>query len=179
MILFFLKKTSVSLGVSILSCVLIISFGFYAVGHHNQVKELEHRLLFLNRQAVRSQEAMALLKVHESEFSAFQACKFEQPLSPEMLQNSTPHTIEFAKNSILNTDPLVSQSLSFSVSCLRDRDIFILLERLFNEGPGLFQIHEVTIHRISALSEEMLEKIADGKPQALFDGKVAATWIHR
>jgi hypothetical protein len=183
MILFVLKKTSVSLGLNIFSFALIISFGFYAADHHNQIEKLEQHLLFLNRQTIRSQEAATLIKAHEKDFAAFQACKFEEPLNPEMLQKSIFYAIEFGKIFSLDADSstegLVSQELSFSVPCLQDRDVFTLLGHLFNEGPGLFQVQEVTIHRLSALSEEMLEKIAAGKHQVLFDGKITAIWIHR
>jgi hypothetical protein len=183
MTLFFLKKTILSLSISTFSFVSIISFGFYASNQHIQLRELEQRLLFLDRQAVRSQEAGALIKAHEKDFVSFQTCRFEEFLNPENLQKSTPYAIEFGQISRLNTDSknkgLVSQDLSFSILCLQDQDIFTFLDHLFNEGPGFFQIHEVTIHRIRALSEEMLEKIAAGKPQALFDGKVIATWVHR
>lgn len=183
MTLFFLRKTGVSLGINILSFVLIISFGMYATSLHIHIKELEQHLLFLKRQIVLSQEEATLINAHEKEFLAFEACKFEQPISPEMLQRSIPHTIEFGQISNLDTDPrnkgLVSQDLYLLISSLQDRDIFALLDHLLNEGPGLFQIHGVMINRISALTEEMLEKIADGKPQVLFDGKVTATWIHR
>jgi hypothetical protein len=183
MILFFLRKTIISLSISAFSFASIVSFGFYASNQHTKIKELEQRLLFLNNQAVRSQEAEALIKAHEKDFAAFQACKFEDLLDPEKLQKSTPYIIEFGQISSLNAGSgnknLISQELSFSIACLQDQDIFTFLDRLFNQGPGFFQIHEVTIHRIRALSEEMLEKIAAGKPQALFDGKVAATWVHR
>lgn len=180
---YFIKKLSLSLGINLLSFILMISFSFYAADLHSQVDDLERHLLFLNRLTVRSQEAATLIKTHEEDFAAFRACKFEQSLNPEMLQSSILHAIEFGQISSLDSDPknksFVSQDVSFSIPCLNDRDIFILLDRLVHEGPGLFQIHEVTINRISALSDEMLEKIAAGKPQALFDGKVTATWVHR
>lgn len=183
MTLVFLKKTIISLSISVLSFASMISSCYYVSNQHAQIKELEQHLLFLNRQAIRSQEAGALIKAREKDFAAFQKCKFEDLLNPEKLQKSTPYIIEFGQISSMNTDPgnegLVSQDLSFSIPCLQDRDIFTFLDHLFNEGPGFFQIHEVTIHRIRALSEEMLEKIAAGKPQALFDGKVMATWVHR
>jgi len=183
MISFFFRKTSVSLGVGVLSFVLIISFGFYAADQDNRIKELKHHLLFLNHQIVRSQEAAALMKAHEKDFTAFLACKFEQSLTLEMLQSSLAYPVEFGPASYLDmslkSQGLTSQNLSFSVPCLQDREVFILLDRLLKEGPGFFQIHEVTISRISALSEEMLEKIAAGKPQTLFNGKVTATWVHR
>jgi len=178
MILFFLRKAGVSLGVSILSCILIISSGFYAANHHHQIKELKHHLLFLNHQAVRSQEAVTLIKAHEKDFAAFQSSQFEKSFTPEMLQSSIHYVIEFGQISRKNPGSPISQELSFSIPCLQDRDTFILLDHLLNEGPGFFQIHDVTIHRTSALSEEMLEKIAAGLPQALFDGKVTATWVH-
>jgi hypothetical protein len=182
MTLFFLKKTITSLSISALSFASIIYSCFYASNQRAQIKELEQRLLFLNRQAVRSQEAEVLIKAHEKDFAAFQKCKFEDLLNPEKLQKSTPYAIEFGNIASLNADSknkgLVSQDLYFSIPCLQDQDIFIFLDHLFNEGPGFFQVHEVTIHRIRALSEEMLEKIAAGKPQTLFDGKVTATWVH-
>ena len=182
-LLYFIKKTSLSLGISLLSFIFIISFGFYAADLHNQLKDLEGRLLFLNSLAVRSQEAAALIKTHEEDFSAFLACKFEQSSTPEILQSSIPHPIEFGKISCLDADlqnkGFLSQDVSFSIPCLNDRDIFALLDHLINKGPGLFQIQEVTINRVSALSDEMLEKIAAGKPQVLFEGKVTATWVHR
>lgn len=183
MIQFFLKKTGIGLGASILSLALIISFGFYATDQHNHIKELRNRLLFLNHQIARSEEEATLIKTHEEDFTTFLACKFEQPLTPEMLQNSMVYPVEFGQASSLDADlknqGLIAQNLSFSVPCLQDRDVFTFLDHLLNKGPGFFQIHEVTINRISALSEEMLEKIAAGKPQTLFDGKVTATWMHR
>ncbi len=184
MILFyFIKKTSFSLGTSLLSFVLLISLGFYAADLHTQVNTLKQHFVFLNHLAVRSQEAAALIKTHEEDFTAFQACKFEEPLNPEILQNTIPHAVEFGQASHPGADPqnkgLVSQEVSFSIPCLNDRDIFALLDHLANKGPGLFQIQEVTINRISALSDEMLEKIATGKLQVLFEGKVTATWVHR
>lgn len=182
-LIYVIKKTSFSLGISLLSFVLFISLGFYAANLHTQVNNLKQHLVFLNHLTVRSQEAAALIKAHEEEFAAFQACKFEEVLNPEVLQNAVPHTIEFGQASRRDADPqnkgLVSQEVSFSIPCLNDRDIFALLDHLTRKGPGLFQIQEVTINRISALSNDMLVKIAAGKPQTLFDGKVIATWVHR
>jgi hypothetical protein len=65
------------------------------------------------------------------------------------------------------------------MSCLRDRDIFALLDQLITQGPGIFQIYDVTIARTRPLTEEILKKIAAGKSQALFDGRITATWIHQ
>lgn len=178
-----LSRGIISLGISCLSLVFMIALGFYANDLHQQIEDLKKRLLSLNHQASRSQEAATLVKTHREDFAAFEACRFEHPITLETFQNSFSHALEFGPISFLEEGSkntrLVLQEVTFSIPCLQDRDIFVLIDRLINHGPGIFQIQDVTINRVSSLNEEMLEKIAAGKPQTLFDGKITATWIHR
>ena len=183
MIKFYFYKTRVSLGTLSFSLIVMSTLGLYARHLHQHVEDLQCRLSSLRHLTVRSQEAATLIKTHEADFAAFESCGFEHPLTPEALQSARSHTIEFGSFSAANGDTknngLVFQEVAFSIPCLQDRDVFALLDQLTTQGPGIFQIHDVTITRVSSLSEEMLEKIALGKPQALFDGKITATWIHR
>ena len=163
--------------------IVVMILGGYESRLHQQVIELQQRLSSLNRLAVRSQEAAALIKTHEKEFAEFEACGFERTLTSDGLQGTRAYTIELGPPSAINdtssSKGLIIQEVSFTVPCLQDGQVFALLDQLITSGPGLFHIHDVTIRRVSPLSEEMLEKIAAGKPQAIFDGKITGTWIHR
>lgn len=180
---FYFYKEKSSLAICGFSLTLIIILGFYTSRLYEQIDDLQHRLSSLKCLAVRSQEAATFIQNHREEFAAFETCGFERPLAPEMLQSSLRHIIEFGAISslegTLKNNNLVAQEVSFSIPCLYDRDVFSHLDQLIHQGPGIFQIHDVTINRVSPLNEEMLEKIATGKPQALFDGRITATWIHR
>jgi hypothetical protein len=180
---FILIKTWVSLGVLSVTITLTLTLALFENKFHQEVKDLEKQLSSLNHIATQSHEAATLIKANEREFAAFEACGFERSFISETLPSSPSYTIEFGPNSPLaynsQNDGVVFQEVSFSIPCLQDRDVFRLLEKLTNEGPGLFHIQEVTISRMSPLSEEMLEKIAAGKPQPLFDGRISAIWIHR
>jgi len=182
MIKLYTYKARGALSVLCLTVIIVMILGRYENRLHQQVAELQQRLSSLNRVAVRSQEAAALIKTHEKEFAEFEACGFERALTADGLQGTRAYTIEVGPVSPVNdasrSKGLVIQEVSFSVPCLQDREVFSLLEQLTTIGPGLFHIHDVTIRRVSSLSEEMLEKIAVGKPQALFDGKITGTWIH-
>lgn len=176
-------RTKTSLLICGLSFAFIITLGLYTTRLYEQVEDLHERLASLRRRSVRSQEAAAFIQSHREDFAAFEACGFERSLTPEALQHSLRHAIEFGAISSLDekiqNNNLVIQEVSFSIPCLQDRDIFELLDQLIHQGPGVFHIHALTINRVRSLSEEMLEKIAAGKPQVLFEGKITAAWIHR
>ncbi|MBX9804627.1 MAG: hypothetical protein K2Y18_02610 [Alphaproteobacteria bacterium] len=172
-----------SLGIFGFSLMLLFALGIHAYNLHHQIELLKHRLLTLTQSSLRSQEAEMLIKSYASDFEKFESCKFDHPITQEDLQKEIAHPITFGSVSSQDQEStnknLVYQEVSISIPCLQDTNVFTLLEQLMEKGPGLFQIHTVTIHRVSSLNEEMLEKIASGKPQALFDGKITATWIHR
>jgi len=183
-----LNRSKMGLIACSVSFSLITSLGFYENDLAKQVHVLQQRLSSLKNLAVRSQETALFIQSHQEDFAAFEACAFEQPLVPETLQASFRHSsfpcaIEFGTMSPLSqaykNSPFVTQAVSFSIPCLRDRDVFAFLHQLTSQGPGIFQIHDVTVTRTSSLNEEMLGKIASGKPQALFEGRIAATWIHQ
>jgi hypothetical protein len=183
MVKLYFYKTRVALGILCLSVALTITLTLFENRLHQNVDDLQHHLSTLHRIAVQSQEAAMLMKTHEKDFAAFELCEFERPCTSEGLQSSRARSIEFGPNSVLKdnskTSDLVVQEVSFSIPCLQDRDVFALLEELTNKGPGIFHTREVTVKRVSSLSEEMLEKIVAGKPQTLFEGRIRATWIHR
>ena len=176
-------RTKTSLLICSVSFASLITLGLYTTRLYEQIENLHQRLSSLRRLAVRSQEAAAFIQSHREDFAAFETCGFERFLAPEALQDSLRHAVEFGAISSLDekikNHNVVVQEVSFSIPCLQDRDIFELLDQLINQGPGVFQIHALTINRVSSLSEEMLEKIATGKPQTLFDGKISAAWVHR
>lgn len=176
-------RWGISCGISGLSLAIMITMGFHAHHLHQQNENLEQKLTSLSHRLRRSQEAADLLKTYPEDFAAFEISRFEHSVTPQTLQQSFPQSLEFGPISYpeeggKNAD-IVCQKISLSIPCLQDTDLFILLDTLTHQGPGIFQIHEVTIHRVSPLNEEMLSKISMGKPQALFDGKISATWIHR
>jgi hypothetical protein len=178
-----INRSKISLMIGSFSLLFMIALGFYENHLVKRVDDLHQRLSALNDLAARSQETTTFIQSRREDFLTFQSCGFERPLTPEILRTSLRYPIEFGAISFLKgklkSDKFVAQNVSFSILCLHDRDIFALLDQLANQGPGFFQIHEVTIKRVTPLSQEMLEKIADGKPQTLFDGRVIATWIHQ
>jgi hypothetical protein len=180
---YFFYKARTSLAMFCLSFAFMITLGFYASRLFERVDVLQKRLSSLKHLAVRSEEAAALIQAHREDFYAFEACGFERPLTPEVLQASVRYPVKFGAISfgkgVAKNNKFVVQDVSFSMSCLRDRDIFALLDQLITQGPGIFQIYDVTIARTRPLTEEILKKIAAGKSQALFDGRITATWIHQ
>ena len=169
----------ISLGILGFSLTLLGALGIHAHHLQNQIEPLKHRLLMLTQSSLRSQEAEVLIKSYANDFDKFESCRFEQPITQEDLQKEILHPITFGGLSSLEPSNLIHQEVSVSIPCLQDTHVFTVLEQLIEKGPGLFHVHSVTIRRVSSLNEEMLEKIASGKPQALFDGKITATWIHR
>lgn len=183
MVKFYFYKTRTPIGILCLSAILTITLTWFESRLHQNVDDLQRHLSFLNRNAIRSQEAAMLIKTHEKDFAAFELCDFERPCTPEGLQSSHAYSIEFGPSSVMKdnskSSDLIVQEVSFSIPCLQDRDVFALLEQLITKGPGIFHTCEVTVKRISSLSEGMLEKIAAGKPQTLFEGRIRTKWIHR
>jgi hypothetical protein len=181
MISLYAYKARGALSVVCLATSFSIILGGYVSRLHQQVVELQERLSSLKRLEVRSQEAAALIKTHEKEFAEFEACEFERTLPSDGLQSLRAYTIEVSPPSLINdasSKNLVVREVMVSIFCLQDREVFSLLDQLITRGPGLFHIHDITIRRVSPLSEEILEKIATGKPQALFEGKITGTWTH-
>lgn len=183
-----LSRSKMSLTLWSLSFTLMITLGCYTGYLGEQADILRQHLSSLRDLAVRSQEAAFFLQSRREDFAAFEACGFERPLGPEALQTSLGHLpllhpIKFGAISPLNGIPqnirCIAQEVSFSIPCLRDRDVFELLDRLVGQGPGIFQIHNVTITRINPLDEEALDKIAAGMPHTLLDAQIVATWIHQ
>lgn len=176
-------RWGLSCGISGLLLVIMIMLRFHAEQLHQQNENLRQKLTSLNHQTIRSQEAAATLKAYHEDFAAFEACKFEQTFTPKLLRQTFSHPLEFGPASSLEqmgkNAGIICQEVSFSVPCLQDTDVFILIDKLLNQGPGIFQINEVTLRRVSSLDDGMLSKIAAGKPQILFEGRINATWIHR
>lgn len=179
----YIHKTKTSLALCGLSFSLMTALGFYAHHLSGSVESSQRRLASLKKGAAQLQESAAFIQERQKDFSAFETCGFERPITLETLQSGAPYPIELGEPSqldgLLNHNKLISQAISFSVPCLQDRDIFKFLEQLTSQGPGIFLIHEVRIHRISPLSEEILDKVAAGKPLVLFEGRIMATWIHQ
>ena len=178
-----INRSKASLAIGGFSLIAMVVLGFYENHLAKRVNDLQQRLSALNDLAARSQETSTFIQARQEDFIAFQSCGFERPLTPEILRTSLHYPIEFGAISSLKgklkNNKFVAQNVSFSILCLHDRDIFALLDQLASQGPGFFQIHEVTIKRVASLNEEILKKIADGKPQTLFDGRIIATWIHQ
>jgi hypothetical protein len=183
MTLFSIHKTKTSLALCGLSFMILITLGFYARSLSGQIEGAQHRLSSLKKVAAQSQESAAFLETHRQDFAAFEACGFEHPVTRETLQSVIHYPIEFGETSSLDEQTglpqLVAQDIIFSVSCMQDRDVFKLLERLASQGPGIFLIQEVKVDRILPLSDEVLEKIAQGKSQPLFEGRISARWVHQ
>jgi len=169
----------ISLAILGFSLTLLGALGIHAHHLQNQIEPLKHRLLTLNESFIRSQEAEVLIKSYAEDFEKFENCRFDQLITQEDLQKEISHPITFGVLSSSGPSNFIHQEVSVSIPCLQDTHVFTVLEKLIEKGPGLFHVHSVTIHRVSSLNEEMLEKIASGNPQALFDGKITATWIHR
>jgi len=150
-------KAKRALSLLCLAVIFVMILGGYESRLHQQVEDLQQRLSCLNRIAVRSQEAAVLIKSHEKEFAEFEACGFERVLTSEEFQSARVYTIDFGPISPVNdasrSKGLVIQEVSFSIPCLQDREVFALLDQLTTIGPGLFHIHDVTIRRVSPLSE--------------------------
>lgn len=176
-------RVKYALGALGVSFIFLGALAHYKNNLSSQIEHLSQEVFDVKRQVIRGQETTALVKTYESEFSAFETCGFERPLTFKELQNSYPHTIEFGSTSLLHDSSvypeLTAQEVSFSLICLRDSDIFGHLEQLVTRGPGLFHVKNVVIKRVGPLNEEMLDKISSGKSQALFEGRITTTWIHR
>lgn len=178
-----INRSKVSLVIGSLSLISMVALGFYENHLSERINSLQHRLSALNDLAARFQETATFIRSRQEDFLAFEACGFDRSLTPEILRASVHYPIEFAEISSLKgkfkNNKLVAHNVSFSIPCVHDGEVFGLLDRLVTQGPGFFQIHEVTIKRVVPLSQEMLEKIAAGKPQTLFEGRIVARWIHQ
>ena len=169
-----------ALGISFVLMGILIH---YKNNLSSQTTHLNQEVLNVKRRVIREEETAALVKTYESEFSAFEACRFDQPLTIKELRDSYPYTLELGSTFPVNHSSvypeLTAQEVSYSLIRLRDREIFAHLDQLATRGPGLFLIKDVVIKRVGPLNEEILEKITSGKSQALFEGRITTTWIHR
>lgn len=156
----------------------IVPLSVYYLDLSHAIEDMNRRLTDVHRLATRAKEAAAVLRVHQEAFTAFTQCRFEEASSPEKLRSLLGYPFECGQASRLKNG-LISQDITFSVSGLQDGDVFALIDRLAIKGPGIFQIREVSITRITPLSEDILQKIAAGQPQSLVEGHIVATWIHR
>lgn len=173
-----LDQVKFTLGFCVLSLISAGLLGFYCLDLSHAIEGLNHRLIHAHRQATRAEEAARALRDHQEAFTAFIQCQFEETLTLQKLRSLLNHPIEGGSASPLKNG-LISQDITFSVSGLQDGDVFALIDRLAAKGPGIFQIREVFITRITPLSEEILQKIAAGQSQSLIEGHIIATWIHR
>lgn len=177
------SKAISSIGMA--GCFFVLTGGLYLydLTLQQELASLKEQWVSIHHQAVRSQETAQLIKTYKADFKAFEVCQFDQPATVEALQQALSCKMDFGKPSPLKQEGqelgLTGQTVSFSISCLQDKEMFGLVEHLFTQGPGVFQIHEMTFERLGPLTEEMLEKIAAGAPQVLFQGRMVTTWIHR
>ena len=150
----------------------------YCLNLNATIEGLTHRLSHAHRLLTRTKEAATVIRNHQETYAAFIQCHFEEASAPEKLRSLLGHPFECGQTSLLKNG-LISQDITFSVSGLQDGDVFVLIDHLALKGPGIFQIKEVSITRITPLSENILQKIAAGQPQNLIEGHIVATWIHR
>lgn len=178
-----LGRLKISLAISLFSLALATILSFYTIHLYEKTALLQTRLSSLKSLNVRSQEAAAFIQAHQEDFFAFEACQFERSVGPKTLQEFFQYPIELGPISSLDNisknNKFLAQNVSFSISCLRDRDVFAFLEGLSRKGPGLFEVYDIKITRLNALTPEILEKIACGNSQVLFNAKIEATWIHQ
>jgi hypothetical protein len=179
----YLIKTRTSLSLFVLAVGIFVSIHIYERRLQNNINVLHQQLAYFRQNAARSLEIRSLIKSHEKEFENFENCKFDSCFTEETLTKHQPYRIEFGPQTQLSgqlkNSGIISQEIIISLPCLMDKDVFNLINQLLEQGPGIFQIQEIEIKRLGALSEDMLEKIASGKPQILFDGRIKASWTHR
>jgi len=181
MIDYLFYKTKWSLGICILSLICLSVLASYTSNRLYHIKNLEHDFLSLSSLAARSQEAEKFINAHKDSFASFQACNFEESFLSGTICNSLPYRANFGPPSILEEQgnrSLFTQEASFEFSCLLDTEIFTFLENLLANGPGIFQLKEVTIHREHSINEEILKGISRGEEHTLFQGRIQASWIH-
>lgn len=176
-------KIKVGLSLLCLSFIVLITCGVIQGHLQHRVKLLYQNLSSLKKVALQTQKVASLKQVHEKEFVAFEKCAFEYSQNDQDLKYPASYTLDFGPLSTMNAHPdekgVSMQEASFTMPCLRDQDVYKFIEQLTNQGPGIFHIHEVTITRISPLSEEILDMLAAGENKILFHARIKATWIHR
>lgn len=183
MIKFYLYKLRKSIGILGISILILITSGWWQESLNEEVGVLNQRLYTLKNLAAQRQAIARVIEANRDDFARFEACEFNRALNPDILQKSCPYPIDFGPSSgergDAKEDSIIFQEVSFTIQCLKDTDVYLFVNQLLNRGPGIFQIHDVTITRVSSLSEDILETIEAGKPQFLFESKILATWIHR
>lgn len=132
-------------------------------------------------QAIRhSEKIQSFLKDRDQTLNAFKSCYFEDIFTEKDLQKTISYAIDFGPSSILEkTQSLITQKLSFWIPCLKDQEIFIFVDSLMHQGPGIFFIHEIEIHRVKNFTKDMLIKASSQEQPILFNGKIVAQWTHR
>lgn len=179
----YLIKTRVSLSLLALAVGIYLSIYIYENRLHHSINALHQQLTSIRQNAARSDEIKSLIKNNEKDFENFENCKFDCCFTEETLKKHQAYRIDFGPQMLLNgqleNSGIKSQDIIISLPCLMDKDVFNLINQLCEQGPGIFQIQEVEIKRLGSLSEDILEKIAAGKPQILFDGRIKASWLHR
>jgi hypothetical protein len=176
-------KARTSLIISFLTSVAVMILLILENQASRKCEYLQDNLASIRKVALKAQNATSLINAHEPEFAAFEACSFEHSQNDHGLKVDPTYTVEYGHTSTVLNDSkgqnVISQDVTFTIPCLKDSEIFNFIVRLVSHGPGIFQIQELTITRMSSLSEEMLHKIMAGEKVVLFQGKIKTTWIHR
>ena len=157
--------------------------GLYCNSLVQENETLMQRIASLDSLNVRSQEALALIHAHREDFSRFRQYRFEETLTPDMIKPPAHYRMDLGTFAAFENEGgnkgFGAQNVIFFISCMNDREVYALIDRLITKGPGLFHIREIRLSRVNNLTGSFLEKVATGISSSLIEGQVLATWIHR
>lgn len=177
-----LPRMGKSLGACMASILILGILGFHYNTRLENREILEAQRLQLDGLAARSRRAAAIIQKHGEEYSRFENTCFTQECTPEMIQDpgeyrivsGAPLSLEIKGHNL----PLQVRQVTFGLSCLHDRKIYGLIEKIMTRGPGIFQVREVIINRVNSLDTEMIGNIRAKKPATLMEAKVITTWTY-
>jgi hypothetical protein len=183
-----MKKEILILSFLTLSClgVFLLTLNFYheTKSAFDQLTSEVHKL---QQQAFALEGDISFLRRHESELQFLKEKGWMIPKNRLLAQEVFEKTSETFDNTEFSFEPeqslLKGDTYSYKItkiiwSCeaILDSDIFIFLEGIFRDFPGILTLHEMTISRGDALTETSLLALNQGTSPHFILGNLIFEW---
>lgn len=168
-------------------CVFLLTLNFYhgTKSDFNQLTSAVHKL---QKQVFALESDISFLKHHQSELQFLKEKGWMIPknrlLAQEIFKKASDEfgKVEFSfepEQSLLKGDTYSYKITKIIWSCesILDSDIFIFLENIFQDFPGILILHEITLSRGEALTEASLLALNQGSSPHFILGNIVFEWV--
>ncbi|MBX9620948.1 MAG: hypothetical protein K2X28_02795 [Alphaproteobacteria bacterium] len=183
-----MKKEVLVLSLLTLSClsIFLLTLNFYheTKSAFNQLTSEAHKL---QQQVFALEGDIAFLKRHENELQFLKEKGWMIPKNRLLAQETFEKAskgfgkIDFSfepEQSLLKGDMYSYKITKIILNCeaILDSDIFIFLEDIFRDFPGILTLHEITLSRGDALTETSLFALSQGASPHFILGNLIFEW---